>query len=88
MFELPEFWKQNCKGYSEEDEWKGLISVCYGTDYRVNFCWHKHTLCQALQGFNESENSYLLPALREMRNTNSPVVFLMDSVARHSYISF
>ena len=81
---------EELQGYSKEDEWQWVISVCYGTHYRTTVCspplWRKHALFQAL--LNESRSPYLLSALRETRDTNRPVVFLGDSVAWHSCISF
>ena len=91
QYKLAEFSSEHCHGYSEDDEWKGLVSVGYGTHYRT-VCTppltKKHKLFQALQGFNDSKSPFLLPALRELRDSNRTVVFLGDSVTRQSYIAF
>ena len=88
---LADFSSKKCHGNKEADEWKGLISVGYGSRYETA-CTpplaRKHKLFQALRGFNESRSPYLLKALREMRDSNRPLVFLGDSVTRQTYIAF
>ena len=91
FYELADFYFDECHGNKAEDEWKGLICVGYGTTYRSS-CTpplvHKHKLYKALRGFNESNSPHLLKALREMRDTNRPLIFLGDSVTKQTYIAF
>ena len=90
FYELADFYFDECHGSKEADERKGLICVGFGTHYPIS-CTpplvQKHKLYQALQGFNESRSPYFLKAVREMRDSNRPLVFLGDSVTRQTYIA-